>query len=707
MYTQCPKCQIAFRVTVAVLQQAGGRVRCGGCRTAFSAIEHLSDELPGTASNQPKAEKVPVPDNKKESVDANAALLKTLDELAGPDDVLIEDTGVEWRVFNKNEKLELDAEPEGKSGNQKESSDPEEQRYDDDTPLPDEFDHEKYDQLTPPTPQRRDGDQETEDSNLETNQIDMLLGDEDDWATLLDDDLEAGGSDENERDAESPVLETPADLDSQFDLQAEAIGLDISQDESAETDPQDSLESPADDEPVLQAEEGIITFGREAEELANIKEEKTLTADGADNDSDLKEKTNLTASDEDNSADTEMLDLDDAQDEVDAISEEVGFDSAHAVADEETLSAWDSDEDDEDELSPEEEADIVQKLRDSTGSFQKQIEAAQLVLNQGQADETEEPAPVSATGEELLLLVAKEENDIAVSAAATDDDDVQFEQDPDNEVQELQEETSISGEEPPDETPDEPKSEADILSETMIRAGIDPSMMDAENIETIVMEGEFVRGSLEGNLDEAGDSSPSNIDHHASLVDTYMMNKGKLRGGRRKSDPVGFGVIAGIAILLLALAAQYLHASRQIFATYGAFNQTLGPIYRALGQPVTPHWNIKGWQFESTKGSTDENEEMLTIFSRIKNTSTKPLPYPLIHVALTDRWEEVIGSKVLDPAAYLAGDLDPRRAVTPGDTFSAVITIENPSPEATGFQLYACYRLQPGRMRCATEDFKN
>ena len=75
-------------------------------------------------------------------------------------------------------------------------------------------------------------------------------------------------------------------------------------------------------------------------------------------------------------------------------------------------------------------------------------------------------------------------------------------------------------------------------------------------------------------------------------------------------------------------------------------------------------------------------------------------------MALTDRFEETIGSKVLEPNDYLTGDLDPRQLVSPGDTFNAVIAIESPSPDATGFKLNVCYRMSSGQLRCAIEHFK-
>ena len=53
MYTKCPECQIAFRVTAHVLRQAAGNVRCGGCGHAFSAIEFLTEDMPATDAETP------------------------------------------------------------------------------------------------------------------------------------------------------------------------------------------------------------------------------------------------------------------------------------------------------------------------------------------------------------------------------------------------------------------------------------------------------------------------------------------------------------------------------------------------------------------------------------------------------------------------------------------------------------------------------
>ena len=59
MYTQCPDCGVAFRVTAEVLKQAAGKVRCGGCGVAFNALEHLSETKPAAP---PPKEELPNPD---------------------------------------------------------------------------------------------------------------------------------------------------------------------------------------------------------------------------------------------------------------------------------------------------------------------------------------------------------------------------------------------------------------------------------------------------------------------------------------------------------------------------------------------------------------------------------------------------------------------------------------------------------------------
>src|SRR5690606_16825596 len=97
------------------------------------------------------------------------------------------------------------------------------------------------------------------------------------------------------------------------------------------------------------------------------------------------------------------------------------------------------------------------------------------------------------------------------------------------------------------------------------------------------------------------------------ILDTYVKSPGLVRGGRRRTDPPSYRVIAGVAALALVLAAQVVHAYRDALATYPVFDRTIGSVYRLLGEPLNPDWNIKEWQFEATSGRTDEADDVLTI----------------------------------------------------------------------------------------------
>jgi hypothetical protein len=228
-------------------------------------------------------------------------------------------------------------------------------------------------------------------------------------------------------------------------------------------------------------------------------------------------------------------------------------------------------------------------------------------------------------------------------------------------------------------------------------------------VETIIMEGDFVRSELDRErlADDNGAGSGGRGSRQLSMQAIKSWSSPVDHDHDDDEDqPIRRGLLFGGIALLLLLGVQAVHQSRETLATLPFFNSTLGPIYRVLGKPVSPDWDISGWRFEATKGSTDANEQRLTVYSRVGNKSEKALPYPLIHLSLTDRFEEIIGSRVVEPNEYLVGDPDPRIPVAPGTAFNAVIAVDAPSVDATGFKLNVCYRLTSGRLRCAIEDFR-
>jgi predicted Zn finger-like uncharacterized protein len=739
MYTQCPECGVAFRVTAEVLKQAAGKVRCGGCGIAFNALEHLSEQKPAAPVKPAVTAEPNLPELTPEepgeleadtppqsiSAEQSAALLKTLDQLAGSD-IRIEDTGVEWRVLDEDEiddeivveETDLIADTgslkfivEGEEDIVEDEPEPiEEMRFDDNTPLPDDFDFAggpQADQAPVEAPQPEP------EPVVEEAQVDLALGDPDEWQDLLGDldepavekeakpvvddveeDLvslaeaaaEEAASDDSEPD--DAAADEPLDVDTQFAIQAEAMGIDLSgvhetvDKESQETEPEAAeqaepeLEEEAEvvDKTETSIEEDLIAAAFEAEAAlkasADVDDEMVGDDEGATEEPELAEEEEEIEIDID--TEIEPVDEEEIEDDVEVIAS--GFDDKveEVIG---TLSAS-LDEMDSDEPRPEQSPD------------EDDVSDEHVI-----PEMTEEEKTINMMIDQELFNIAVEDEDGFASTIVQ----VQPSKDVEEELEENKKQEPETGKEKEEESP---------------------------LVETIIMEGDFVRGEIDkGKLAADRAITSAGLDDPGVSIPLKKTMRGILRGGddQYHSSRPGAGVITGAIALLLLLGAQVMHQSREALATVPMFNQTVGPLYRMLGRPLTPTWDISGWRFEATKGSTEvtnelvdgeesdgtiPDDEVLTIYSRVGNKSDKALPYPLVHLSLTDRFEEIIGSRVLEPSEYLAENTDPRKPVPPGNTFNAVFSIDSPSAEATGFKLNVCYRLASGQLRCAIEDFK-
>ena len=592
-------------------------------------------------------------------------MLKTLDQLAGSD-IRIEDTGIEWRVLDVDPEAEPEPEEEAvadsttDTGSLKffiedesdESEIVEEMRFDDNTPLPDDFDSdEALVSGTEPEPIVAEEAPVTDD--LEDAQVDLVFGEADEWEDLLGDideaepeeaseqdlDIEDENEEETPEEADDLIVlgstesddsaDQPLDMDTQFAIQAEAMGIDLSglhavaDDDENEDEPDDVEEYPDvdEDEPETSIDDDLIAAAFETEAAREAAE---------DIEEELEEEPEEELEEE-------------LEDEVEAeldneIEEEIEEDVEEELEDEL-----------EEELTAEIDEDEPGDTNASDEHFVPEMSEEELTINM-------------MIDQELLSVAVEDEDGFASTIV---------QKQPDKKV-----EKEIRGKKKEEKA--------------------------APLFETIVMEGESVHGDRDREK-LAKDRAAQNKD---SALQSMRSKRVSDQSERREHNRPSIGMVAGAAVLVLMLAFQFMHQSREALATIPAFNNAVGPAYRALGKPLTPAWDISGWRVEQTTGNLDDAENMLTIYSRIGNRSEEALPYPLVHLSLTDRFEDIVGSRVLEPSEYLASNADPRKPVAPGNTFFAVMSIDTPSDEATGFKLNVCYRLAGGDLRCAIEDFR-
>jgi predicted Zn finger-like uncharacterized protein len=716
MFTQCPDCDTAFRVTAEVLKQAAGMVRCGGCGNAFNALEYLTETKPKAKAAPEPAPDLPelTPESFEEDASSNlpksisaeqsAALLKTLDQLAGSD-IRIEDTGVEWRVVDEeqesndvaavfdepgetavDELLEeaptpvdqfLTATPDQVEAGEifDEPEEPEEVRtsvdelrFDDNTPLPDDFDLEEpapaADIADEDLPEAETGD-DVDSDKPEEMQVDLEFGEADAWESLLDEveeeiaELEEqieDGVDEPEEAEEAkadvepdekPAADEPPDMDTQFAIQAEALGIDLSGvHETGDSLAGDEMTHDVDLEALLDDEADENTSVQKLLQTQSLDEE-TLEEDEG-------EQAAIEAEPE-----TEAYEEPEAE-ASDELVESLGLDLAAAEA---AIEASTSDEYETLDAEDNEELELV---ADGEEASAEEFELPPL---------SEEEQTINMQIDQDLLAIAVEDEDGFASTIIK------------GSLEELLEEEKAA------EKADKKKKKKKK------REG--PKEFVPGTVETIIMEGESVRSELDSKQLEADEEILAGI-----RADSRAERDRGMRGGRRWTDPPSWGKIAAALVLVLVLIGQVVHQSREALATNSLFVDTFGPLYRMIGRPLTPAWDISGWRIEKSKGNFDESGQTLTIETQIRNKSGAELPYPLIGVALTDRFEETIGHRILEPGDYLGNGLDPRKVVVPENTFIASFSIDAPSAEATGFNLKVCYRLESGQLRCAIEDFK-
>jgi hypothetical protein len=188
----------------------------------------------------------------------------------------------------------------------------------------------------------------------------------------------------------------------------------------------------------------------------------------------------------------------------------------------------------------------------------------------------------------------------------------------------------------------------------------------------------------------AGEHAPSGEEEE--LVDQTL-----LPHRRQRSRTLLWSVAA--ALLVAVLGLQVIHGQRAQLATHPDFGPRLQQAYGALGMEVRPRWDIGALCVESSSGDAGANT--LQITSVIAHQGDRPQPYPLLQVALTDRWQSVIGSRSIEADDYLPADGLREGRLYPGDRVRARARLADPGSEAAGYELHVCYRDPEGDLRCS------
>ncbi|MDN5864490.1 MAG: zinc-ribbon and DUF3426 domain-containing protein [Gammaproteobacteria bacterium] len=147
-----------------------------------------------------------------------------------------------------------------------------------------------------------------------------------------------------------------------------------------------------------------------------------------------------------------------------------------------------------------------------------------------------------------------------------------------------------------------------------------------------------------------------------------------------------------LAIALLALAVQLVHANRYAVVRTPGLGPVAASIYQALGHPLEPRLELARYAIVGASlNGVSRNERMLELTGRLVNRAGFVQRLPLLRLSLSNRYGQVVGSRMLLPSDYGAATISDLSA---GRGLTFHLTLVDPGANATGFKLVLCKRLK-------------
>lgn len=158
----------------------------------------------------------------------------------------------------------------------------------------------------------------------------------------------------------------------------------------------------------------------------------------------------------------------------------------------------------------------------------------------------------------------------------------------------------------------------------------------------------------------------------------------------------------GVGVLLLLFAVQVVHSQREQLIQKPGLGPLIAQTYALLGQSLAVPTDLAAYELRQWGAANDPNEtERLLLRASIVNRASYAQPYPLLRLALQDRFGATLGVRDIEPKDYLPGSGAPG-LLGPGQRADAEIRIVDPGREAVGFEMDICVPAGNG-VRCANQ----
>ncbi|HKK02560.1 MAG TPA: DUF3426 domain-containing protein [Gammaproteobacteria bacterium] len=164
--------------------------------------------------------------------------------------------------------------------------------------------------------------------------------------------------------------------------------------------------------------------------------------------------------------------------------------------------------------------------------------------------------------------------------------------------------------------------------------------------------------------------------------------------------------------LLLALVAALLltgtwaHSQRGKLMRHPAAEAILAPVYSLLGMDAAPVWNPAEFRALKWEAVADPDRPgQLVVAVAFVNDASYAQPYPIIRVALQDRFGRPAGRHDFTPADYLESYSRGRR-LPAGGRVQTTVEVPDPEGRAEGFRIDFCLQTRARGLVCGPELFR-
>lgn len=158
----------------------------------------------------------------------------------------------------------------------------------------------------------------------------------------------------------------------------------------------------------------------------------------------------------------------------------------------------------------------------------------------------------------------------------------------------------------------------------------------------------------------------------------------------------------GVGVLLLLFAAQVVHSQRERLIQKPGLGPMIAQAYALLGLPLTVPTDLAAYELRQWGAANDPDQtDRLLLRASIVNRAGYAQPYPLLRLALQDRFGATLGVRDVEPKDYLPDSGAPG-LLGPGQRADAEIRIVDPGREAVGFEMDICVAAGNG-VRCANQ----